>query len=97
MALGDNVYVMTKHRPVEMVEFEHPSDHPRRDTDIPIGAILARPWPEARLYYVSHQNGWFYAYWVDDRLTKSPPPGSPPAHSGRVRIKNYGYEGWDGP
>lgn len=58
-----NHLIMTKHIPGTL-----PLDV---DGAQVIGAKLIRPYPEARIFSMDHINGYFYIYWIDDRLTRA--------------------------
>lgn len=74
MAEGDNTIVMTRHMATAMPEYaitERMPDGQVRTAD-GVGVVVERPWPTARMYYITHANGWFYVYWIDDKLSKVP-------------------------
>lgn len=52
--------VVTKHRSQEL-DLE-------QDGKPTTGAHLIRPYPEARVMFIDHQSGWYYVYWIDQRL-----------------------------
>lgn len=60
----DEWLVMTRHRVLELPRFKSP-----KSQRVAIGAKLRRPFPEARIYQVTHADGWFYVYWISASLT----------------------------
>lgn len=74
MAEGDNTVVVTRHLAIAMPEYaiteRMPDGRPR--TADGVGVVLERPWPTARIYYITQERGWFYVTWIDDALTKVP-------------------------
>lgn len=60
--------VLTRVKTIHYTEYEVQDPNSPVGLFTPLGADVARPFPEARIWQIEHRDGWFYVYWVSAHL-----------------------------
>lgn len=68
--MSDGRIVMTRHLSHTYPDYARYSDPtPDGRPHTPVGVELRRPFPEAKVHFIDHGDGWFRVYWISDQLT----------------------------